>query len=469
MASNTSSSANGANGAPALPTPSIATSTLHADHPSALTDANYAVAPVLSLSTTFRSPAPHSAHAQLLEDAAAGRAEFDMQDPGFHIYSRYSQTTNLRAEKVLSNVIGANALTYSSGLAAVYAAVVHYAPKVIAIRRGYHGVHVSIKLYCRGREVKLIDLDDDYAEAVKGTVSSSETKSEGESQGEGAGVQRGGLLVWVETPLNPTGEARDLAKYVAKAKRIPNAHVVVDSTFAPPPLQNPFAQGADMVMHSGTKYFGGHSDLLCGVLAVPSKREWDSLWADRTFSGATLGSMEAYLLLRSLRTLTVRVEKQSATATLLARWLHSLSASWTQEVAEEDEPFARGKLIARTYHSSLQPRSDADDVVIKGRSLEDPSFDPAAQMPGGHTPTFAFRTAKPDYATWIPHLTTYFTPATSLGGVESLLEHRVKSDPSEDARIVRVSVGLEAFEDLRADLRAAFAEVLRREAKGELK
>ncbi len=90
-------------------------------------------------------------------------------------------------------------------------------------------------------------------------------------------------------------------------------------------------------------------------------------------------------------------------------------------------------------------------------------------MPGGHTPTFAFRTTNPIYATYIPHLTTYFTPATSLGGVESLLEHRVKSDPSEDARIVRVSVGLEDFEDLRADLRQAFARVLQKEASGELK
>ena len=445
----------------ALPRPALATAALHADHPDHATDANYAVAPSISLSTTFRAPHPNSAHAKLLEQVGKGEAEFDMQDPDFHIYSRYSQSTNIRCEKVLSQIMKAHALTYSSGLSAAHAAVAYYAPSVIAIKRGYHGVHVSIQLWCRGRNVKIIDLDDDYEAAVGAVNTSSDSKEEV--------VQRGGLLVWVETPLNPSGEARDLAKYVRKAKAVPGAHVVVDSTFAPPPLQNPFQQGADMVMHSGTKYFGGHSDLLCGVLAVQDKREWDSLWADRTYFGSNLGSMEAYLLLRSLRTLTVRVQKQSATATKLASWLHSLaSPSPSTPVSAEDEAFAGAKLIARTYHSSLQPRSDLDDVVTKGSTPEDPTFDPSAQMPGGHAPTFAFRTTKPVYATFIPHLTTYFTPATSLGGVESLLEHRVKSDPTEDPRIIRVSVGLEEFDDLQADLRAAFKAVLEKESQGQL-
>ncbi len=105
-----------------------------------------------------------------------------------------------------------------------------------------------------------------------------------------------------------------------------------------------------MVMHSGTKYFGGHSDLLCGVLAVQERKQWDGLWTDRTFFGSNLGSMEAYLLLRSLRTLTVRVKKQSETATQLAAWLHKLASS-SAAVEKEDEPFAGAKLIARTYHS----------------------------------------------------------------------------------------------------------------------
>ncbi len=206
-----------------------------------------------------------------------------MQDPGFHIYSRYSQSTNIRAEKVLSQIMGAHALTYSSGLSAAHAAVTFYAPRVIAIRKGYHGVHVSIDLYARGRDVKLIDLDDDYESAMAGITPSN---------------SKGGLLVWVETPLNPTGEARDLVKYARKTHAIPHAHLVVDSTFAPPPLQDPFQQGADMVMHSGTKYFGGHSTCFAvywrskarrsGMGCGPTAPTWGAIWAvwRRTSSSA---------------------------------------------------------------------------------------------------------------------------------------------------------------------------------------
>ncbi len=97
--------------------------------------------------------------------------------------------------------MGAHALTYSSGLAAAHAAVAFYAPKVIAIRRGYHGVHVSIDLWCRGRDVKMIDLDDDYEAAMNAVGVTANGKEEDESK---SAVKRGGLLVWIETPLNPT-------------------------------------------------------------------------------------------------------------------------------------------------------------------------------------------------------------------------------------------------------------------------
>ena len=178
------------NGPASLPTPGLSTAALHADHPDHLMDANYALAPSMSLSTTFRSPHPESAHAKLLDDVGKGEAEFDMQDPEFHIYSRYSQSTNIRCEKVLSQIMKANALTYSCGLSAAHAAVLHYAPSVIAIRRGYHGVHVSIQLYCRGRNVKLIDLDDDYAAAVAGASSNSSSSSSSSSDSRAVGTLR---------------------------------------------------------------------------------------------------------------------------------------------------------------------------------------------------------------------------------------------------------------------------------------
>ncbi|PWN50504.1 cystathionine gamma-synthase [Violaceomyces palustris] len=432
-----------------LPPPSLATRLLHADDPDHVKLPNHPVAPIISLSTTFRSPHPDSNEARLLRGSTESdmdQPSIDMQNPTFHVYSRYTQDTSGRCEKVLSTLLNGHALTYSSGLNSAYAALTHYSPSVIAIRRGYHGCHESIKLFARGRDVKIIDLDDDYPQLPSG---------------------HGGLLVWAETPLNPTGEARDIKKYTEKAHAV-GGKVLVDATFAPPPLQDPFVQGADIVMHSGTKYFGGHSDLLCGVLAVKDKKEWDSLWHDRTFLGSNLGGLEAYLLLRSLRTLKVRVRQQSETATKLASWLHSLSTTGTPSGAtDEPESVIKGRFIGRTWHASLQPRADKDEEA--NGLVEGEDFDPRQQMPGGWSPTFAFRTSKPEYARILPHMVTYFTPATSLGGVESLLEHRIMSDPKDDPRLIRISVGLEEFEDLRADLLSAFSKILDLESKGELK
>ncbi|EPQ28561.1 uncharacterized protein PFL1_03865 [Pseudozyma flocculosa PF-1] len=443
-----------------LPAPGLATQLLHRDDVDHLAHPNHPIAPTLTTSTTFRAPHPDSAAAAHMRSAVAGEVDFDFQDPPTHVYSRYSQDTNLRAEKVLSSLLRGHALTYASGLNAAYAALLFYSPSVVAIRNGYHGVHASLKLYSRGRDVKVIDLDAEYPRFAP------------EKQ------RDGGLLVWVETPLNPTGEARDLSLY-SERTRAAGGSLVVDSTFAPPPLTDPFAFGADMVMHSGTKYFGGHSDVLCGVLAVKDKADWDALWHDRTYLGSTLGSLEAYLLLRSLRTLTLRVQRQSETATKLAQWLHSLSLpskssdTSSGDTGEQQSPppssssstspssISGGKVIGRTWHGSLQPRQDTDlDPLAKSEGL---GFDPRQQMPGGWSPTFAFRTTKPEYARMLPHLLRYFTPATSLGGVESLMEHRIVSDPGEDARLIRVSVGLEDFEDLRADIAQGLETLLKAE------
>lgn len=351
-----------------LPKPGLATALLHSDDVDHVAHPNHSIAPVLSTSTTFRAPHPDSAIAAHVARVAAGQEQLDLQDPPLHIYSRYTQDTNIRAEKVLTALLNAHALTYSSGLNAAYAAFSFFAPSVVAIREGYHGVHASLKLYARGRDVTVIDLDDEYP-------SFPADKS-----------RNGGLLVWVETPLNPTGEARDIAHYAQRAHSA-GGHLVVDSTFAPPPLQDPFAQNADMAMHSGTKYFGGHSDLLCGVLAVKHKKDYESLWHDRTYLGSTLGSLEAYLLLRSLRTLTIRVNRQSETGTKLAAWLHAISKNGTS--TNDPADIADGKVIDRTWHASLQPRSDPDtDPRAKNEGV---GFNPAQQMPGGWSPTFAFR------------------------------------------------------------------------------
>ncbi|KAL5488002.1 hypothetical protein ACEPAI_6110 [Sanghuangporus weigelae] len=367
------------------------------------------VAPAITVSTTFKTP----------RDTGTITNGFDPSNPTRHVYSRYTQENSTRAEKILSSVIGGHAITYSSGLAASFAALVHYKPRCIAITKGYHGCHLTIQTYKKARHVKIINIDDDFEE---------------------------GTLCWLETPLNPKGEARNIRFYADKVHAA-RGHLLVDSTFAPPPLQYPFKWGADIIMHSGTKYFGGHSDLLCGILAVKTISQWKELWTDRTYSGNMMGSLEAWLLLRSLRTFHLRIPRQSQTATALARWLDRVS----QAAPGEEFEGVPGGVVEKVWHSSLQ--------------AETADWDVAKQMEGGWNATFSFLVSKKEHAAILPHLVKYFVPATSLGGVESLIEHRMTSDPTSDPRLVRVSVGVEELEDLQADLRQAFKRISQEKTK----
>ncbi|GAA5842479.1 hypothetical protein JCM9279_005396 [Rhodotorula babjevae] len=367
------------------------------------------VAPSISTATTFRHPTPE--HIAAAPPGTFG-SEWDPSSPSRDIYSRYTQPTLTRAEAVLASVIGQPTLVYPSGIAAFWAALLHVSPQVVAFTpgEGYHGCHTSLDVYRKVRgedQVSIIHLDDEYPTDEK-------------------------VLVWLETPLNPTGESRSIEAYAKKAHAA-GAVLAVDATFAPPPLQDPFKWGADLVMHSGTKYFGGHSDALVGTLSVKTKEDWLSLWHTRTYTGSNIGSLDAWLLLRSLRTLSVRVARQSTTATALAQWLAALSRS--DAGSDLDGP---GGVIERVWHTSLQ--ADARELVGEGKQM---SSGPAC---------FAILLSDPLYATHLPHKLKFFVPATSLGGAESLIEQRLVSDPGADPRLVRISVGLEDFDDLKADL-----------------
>ncbi|GJE84420.1 cystathionine gamma-synthase [Phanerochaete sordida] len=369
------------------------------------------VAPAISVSTTFRNPKPW--------DPSIGLDVLNAWDPERHVYSRYTQEVSTRAERVLSKINDGYALTYASGLAASYAALVHLKPKRVAITGGYHGVHMSINVYKRSSKepLEIIGLDDEF---------------------------KPGDICWLETPLNPTGEARDMKYYADKIHAV-GGKLIVDATFAPPPLQYPFKWGTDVVLHSGTKYFGGHSDLLCGVLVVKSKEEWSELWSQRTFLGSMMGSLEAWLLLRSLRTLHLRVPRQSENATALAKWLSGAAGG----KAYDGIPAG---MIDIVWHSSLQGKDSR-------------GWEPSAQLEGGWNPTFAILMKHKEHATHLPHSTKCFIPATSLGGIESLIEQRVASDAGADPRLIRISVGVEDIEDLKADLRQAFQAVSKPKSK----
>lgn len=201
---------------------------------------------------------------------------------------------------------------------------------------------------------------------------------------------------------------------------------------------------------------GGHSDLLAGVLVTNSKAVWQHLFDDRINQGAVPGNLELFLLLRSLRTLLLRVERQSTSATALANWLFSLTPQGKDQLSAEDDQagLGNGQIIDWVWHPSLQPWTQEETSF--GYKLESPGFDPRKQMIGGFSPCFSIHLANKAVAYKLAFATRYFAPATSLGGVESLLEQKIMVNPAEDPGLVRVSVGLENVEDLRVDLRNAF-------------
>ncbi|WFD20153.1 cystathionine gamma-synthase [Malassezia caprae] len=367
------------------------------------------------------------------------------ENPDMHVYARYTQETRLRAEEVIGKMMGGHALLYSSGLSAAASALDFYMPSTIAIRRGYFGVHEVIRKYCAGRNVSIIDLDDEYP------------VTQGAPAGNNLDFRHGTTLVWVESPLNPTGEARNIQHYAERAHAA-KGYIVVDATLAPPPLQDPFRHGVDMIMHSGTKYFGGHSDLLMGILALQRYDQFKHLWEERSVNGRVPGNFETYLLLRSLRTMPLRVLRQSDTAAKLVKFLYSLTET-QQPDSNVPAQIAHGRVVKQVWHSSLQPRATLEEEV-EDTVKENHDFDPSSQITHGGSPTFGMLISNENYAKYLPHYLSYFIPATSLGGVESLIEQRVIASPGMDPRILRISVGLEDVEDLKVDIIAAMTRLV---------
>lgn len=252
-----------------------------------------------------------------------------------------------------------------------------------------------------------------------------------------------GDVVHLETPVNPTGEAFCIEKFARKA-HARGAYLLVDATFGPPELQDPFLWGADVVMHSGTKYLGGHSDMLCGVLASRNEGWVEKLKKERMYLGSVMGSLEGWLGVRSLRTLEIRVQRQSGNCQHLVSWLYDmLQGAEGGEVVRE--------VVERIRHASLQ----TDDMEW----LKE-------QMPDGYGPVFAITMRNEDIARKLPSKLELFHHATSLGGVESLIEWRAMSDETVDTRLLRISVGLENWEDLRDDLMRGFRSLSEEKKNG---
>ncbi|GAB7365094.1 hypothetical protein MBLNU230_g6185t1 [Neophaeotheca triangularis] len=406
---------------------SLSTRTIHGDDAiNSATD----VAPSLHTSTTFRYPSDPDKLNPVSDNETPSRPPGTPAPSDSHIYSRLTAPNSSRLEYLLTSLLSSPALTYTSGLAAFHALLVHYHPRVVAIGAGYHGCHGVLKLYQKLTHCRIVDLFDESAwdEASLGRAD----------------------LVHLETPVNPTGKAYDIAYFAQKA-HARGAILSVDATFAPPPLQDPFQQGADVVMHSGTKYFGGHSDMLCGVLAVgKSKQGWEQdywgLFNDRVFLGSVMGSLEGWLGVRSLRTFELRIRRQSENATRLVAWLNAALTREMRGLETFSQPVK--DVVDKIEHCSLQPEADQRDSWLR------------KQMPGGYTPVFAITMKSKQAAKRLPSKLGLFHHATSLGGVESLIEWRRMSDDTVEETLLRVSVGVESWEDLRDDLVGGFAALV---------
>ncbi|ANZ74681.1 BA75_00111T0 [Komagataella pastoris] len=349
----------------------------------------------INVSTTFRYN----------DDPASLVAALDLE-PGSGIldnliYSRLSHPNSEKLEQVFEGILDGHVVMYSSGLAAFMAMLTHYNPKVIAIGQGYHGCHGIADIFTRLNGLKQIGLDDDYSQLGPGDI------------------------VHLETPVNPEGVSFDIKHYAEKA-HARGAYLVVDSTLAPPPLQEPFKFGADMIMHSATKFFGGHSDLLAGCLVTKELDIKHKLIEDRVYLGTNVANLESFLLLRSLRTFKIRLLTQSQSAQQLVQYLQNHIKEFSA--------------LSAVHHSSLQK-----DAYIK------------EQLPIGHSPVFSIEVDSPSTARQLPYRLKYFHHATSLGGVESLVEWRSMTDKSVSQTLVRVSVGIEDVEDLIQDFHQALS------------
>ena len=337
--------------------------------------------------------------------------------PSPRMYSRDDNATTEPAEALLAALEGgAAALTFASGMAAASAVFQTLAPgdHVVAPRIMYWALRGWLLEFGKrwGVGVDLVDTHD--LDALRAAVR--------------PGVTR---VVWLETPANPTWDVTDIAA-AAQIAHDAGARLAVDSTAATPVHTRPLALGADLVMHSATKYLNGHSDVIGGALVTRALDEpWQRLRTHRRAGGAVLGPFEAWLLHRGMRTLAVRVRRQSASAMHVAAALEGHPA------------------LAAVLYPGLP--SHPHHAVA------------ARQMTGGFGGMLSLRVhGGAPAALAVAGKLKLFARATSLGGVESLVEHRASVEPPDSPvpkDLLRVSIGLEDCEELVADLRAALAEV----------
>jgi cystathionine gamma-synthase len=339
---------------------------------------------------------------------------YDLVSPA-HSYARDENPSYVVPEQMLAHLEGgSDALLFSSGMAAGAAVIQSLKPgdHVVAPAVMYWGLRNWMVEFCDRWGIELTQFDaadpDDLADKVRAGQTT---------------------LVWIETPCNPTWDVIDIETAAAVAHGA-GARLAVDSTVATPVLTRPIEFGADIVMHSATKYLNGHGDVVAGALVTAEQDEaWDRIRRQRAEVGAIPGAFEAWLLQRGMRTLFLRVRHASRSAMTIAAHFDG--------------------------HPALE------SVLYPGLESHPGHAIAKKQMQGGFGGMLSFCVGKDEAAALdMIRKVEVFIRATSLGGVESLIEHRYSIEgPTSPIpkNLVRLSIGVEAVEDLIGDLERALA------------
>jgi len=351
---------------------------------------------------------------------------YEQEAPGVHKGFDYSRSNN-PTRKVLEDLIasleaGTHGFAFASGLAAIDAVIklLSSGDEVLAVDDIYGGTfRIFTHIYSQlGIKIKYVDTTD-----IVNVVDNITPKTK---------------LIWLETPTNPALKISDIAA-IAKAAHASGALLVVDNTFASPALQQPLKLGADIVIHSATKYLAGHSDVIAGLVTVNSNELAEKIKFIQNSSGAILAPFDSWLTIRGIETLALRAAKHSANAQKVAEFLQTV------------------ELVDEVYYPGLPSH--------KNHSIA------AKQQHGfGGVVSFTLETDSEAAAGKFTQLTQLFKLAESLGGVKSLLCHPAqmthKSIPTETRRasgikdsLIRLSVGIENADDLIADLKQSFGKL----------
>ena len=360
---------------------------------------------------------------------------FVQEAPGInkgYDYARSGNPTRAALESLVAQLEGGHTgVAFGSGLAAIDAVVklLETGDEIIAVEDIYGGAFRLFEQVYRKFGIHVTYVDTSKVEAVFNALT-PKTK-----------------LIWIETPTNPTLKITDI-RAIAKLAQAHRCLLCVDNTFASPALQQPLSLGADLVVHSGTKYLGGHSDLIAGLVITKEKELGDKIKFLQNATGAILAPFDSWLLIRGIETLHLRIRQHCASARALAAFLEQHPA------------------VDKVYYPGLATHPGHEIAARQAKGF-------------GGIVSFTLKEDTEDAAKAFVTSTNLFRLAESLGGIKSLVSHPAtmthKTIPAEKRKaagvtdsLIRLSTGLEDTEDLLEDLRQGLDKILLRQTPDNL-